>query len=153
MRSSLQALLCETRRAALALAEAADENLAPMGVTSGQRALLETLAREKQPLTPLALARKQLVSLDIIDATLTQLSLRSWVGRPSGAGLGRDAALVLTPAGHAFLADVHAAEARLLRRLESELGEQTIGSTMKALRQLRKCMPKPAVTALAWSGR
>ena len=153
MRSSLKALLCETRRAALALAEAADENLAPMGVTSRQRALLETLAREKQPLMPLALARKQLVSLEIIDTTLMQLCLRGWTERSSGTGLAHDAGFILTQAGRAFLDDVRAAEARLLLRLESQMGEETIGSTMKALRQLRKCMPKPAAIAVGWSGQ
>jgi DNA-binding MarR family transcriptional regulator len=153
MNSSLQALLCETRRAALALAEAADENLAPMGITLRERALLDALAREQQPITSLALARKQLVSLDVVERAVTRLCLQGWVMCELDSGVPLASALRLTDAGRAILDTVHAAEAQLSRRLETALGEQMIGATVKALRRLRRSVPRPELTAVAWSGR
>jgi DNA-binding MarR family transcriptional regulator len=154
MNSSLQALLCETRRAALALAEAADENLAPMGITSRERALLDVLAREKQPITSLALARKQLVSLEAVEDTVSRLCLRGWVMREENdCRMSRASACQLTRSGRAFLDTVRAAETRLSQRLETELGEQMIGATVKALRRLRRSVPRPQITGLLWSGR
>ena len=154
MNSSLQALLCETRRAALALAEAADETLAPMGITPRERALLEVLARERQPVTSLALARKQLVSLETVEDAVSRLCLRGWVMRDEDDGrTSRPSAFHLTRSGRAFLDTVHAAETRLSQRLETELGEQAIGATVQALRRLRRSVPRPQTAHLLWSGR
>ena len=62
----VEKLLCETRRVALALAEVADDTLAPLGISSMQRAVLETLLREGRPLSLVTLARKQLVTPEVL---------------------------------------------------------------------------------------
>ena len=139
--SCVEKLLCETRRVALALAEVADDTLAPLGISSLQRAVLETLLREGRPLSLMTLARKQLVTPEVLDQALRVGSKdRGWTRRtndPAGPCL-----LSLSHQGHEFLSTVLAAESALLQRLEDDLGEHAIHSTLRTLKRLRRTMSR-----------
>ena len=138
--SCVEKLLCETRRVALALAEVADDTLAPLGISLLQRAVLETLLREGRPLSLLTLARKQLVTPDVLDQALQSLEGRGWTRRtndPAGLCL-----LSLSHQGYEFLSSVLAAESALLQQLEDELGEHAIHSTLRTLKRLRRTMSR-----------
>ena len=138
--SCVEKLLCETRRVALALAEVADDTLAPLGISSMHRAVLETLLREGRPLSLVTLARKQLVTPEVLDQALRSLEDRGWTRRtndPAGPCL-----LSLSHQGHELLSTVLAAESALLQRLEDDVGEHAIHSTLRTLKRLRRTMSR-----------
>ena len=139
METPLEALLWETRRLFRAAAQAADEVLAPLGISAADRALLEFLAREGEPISLSALARKRSVSRQHIHQTLARLPRRDWIRRESDPADARSIRLSLSPAGRAFWKRIRTAERALLTRIEADLDPDALratGTTLHAVRVL-----------------
>src|SRR5262245_30132849 len=78
--SGMAEQLCgELRRAFQDLAATADSELRPLGITAGDRALLEFLARESNPISMSELARKINVSRQHIQQTIQRLPNQKWI--------------------------------------------------------------------------
>jgi DNA-binding MarR family transcriptional regulator len=137
METPLEALLWETRRLFRAAAQAADAALEPLGITAGDRALLEFLAREDAPISLSALARKRSVSRQHIHQTLARLPHAGWVTRAPDPMDARSLQLSLSPTGRAAWKKIRAADRALLQRIESELDAAALRASAETLRAVR----------------
>ena len=79
MPAALESLIWETRRLFRALSVAADHLLEPLGISASDRALIEFLARETEPISLAELARKRSVSRQHIHQSLARLRNPAWI--------------------------------------------------------------------------
>jgi DNA-binding MarR family transcriptional regulator len=138
MRTHIEELLWENRRLFRSLAAAADKALEPLGITAGQRALLEFLARERGAVSLSALARKRSVSRQHIHQTLNSLPDPAWVERLPDPADARSVLLRLSSQGAAFWKRVRAVDRVLIQRIQTSSDRKSVESATATLRTLRK---------------
>src|SRR6476620_11149649 len=101
MTGAIEDLIWEIRRLFRELGQAADQALAPLGVTAAERALLEFLAKDEAPVTLSDIARKRAVSRQHVHQTLARLNPR-WIDRSEDPRDARSVALSLSKEGRAL---------------------------------------------------
>ena len=137
MDDSVEELLWETRRLFRALATAADEALAPLGIQESERALLEFLARADAPVSLSALARQYAVSRQHIHQTLNRLRDPEWVERLPDPDDARSVRLRLSQKGRTFWREVRAADRLLLRRIARHIDPAAARRATRTLQGIR----------------
>lgn len=136
--AALNELIWQLRRAFRDLATAADEELKPLEIGVGDRALLEWLAREPLPQSLSELARKNGVSRQHVHQALRRLPEPGWIKVSHDAQDARIITLALSRGGRRFWERVREADARFLARLAARLDADEVASTTKLLLRLRQ---------------
>ena len=134
---SVEALTWETRRLFRALAAAADQALAPLGLSAGDRALIEFLAREDGPITLAALARKRSVSRQHIHQSLSRIESRGWIDKRADPGDARSLLLQLTADGRRLWSRIRDVDRAILRRIARAVDERRAREAADTLRAIR----------------
>jgi DNA-binding MarR family transcriptional regulator len=137
---TLEALLWETRRLFRGAAAAADAALGPLGITAGDRALIELLARETEPISIAALARKRSVSRQHVHQSLQRLPNPAWVERLPDPNDARSVALRLSRSGRALWAQIRSVDRTLLKRTKRGLDPSKLRAATKTLRDVREAL-------------
>lgn len=132
-------LIWEVRRLFRELAQAADEALAPLGITAAERALVEFLAREQAPASLSEIARKRAVSRQHIHQTVARLDPR-WVIRADDPHDARAVTLRLSAEGRAVWERIRAIDMDLLQRLEGRLDGAELRRATETLRTFRDAL-------------
>jgi DNA-binding MarR family transcriptional regulator len=135
-------LTWEVRRLFRELSQAADNALAPLGITAAERALLEFLAREAAPTSLSEIARKRAVSRQHIHQTLARLDPK-WIVRADDPDDGRSVVLSLSAAGRAFWKRIRAVDRQLMARLDKQVDRadaRAAAATLHRLRAILKSM-------------
>jgi len=135
---SLEQLIWELRRTFRDLATAADRELQVLGIQSGDRAFLEFLARETEPVSLSDLARKYAVSRQHIHQTLRRLPHPEWVEEIPDSADRRIVRLRLSRKGRACWEKVRALDRRFLNRLAERLSQERVAAAADLLAQLRR---------------
>jgi DNA-binding MarR family transcriptional regulator len=138
--SSLQSLIWELRRSFRELSALADRGLEPLGIGTGDRALLEFLARESGPVSLAELARKHAVSRQHVHQALGRLPNSGWVETATDPADARVALVQLSPAGRTFWEKVRQREDRLLTRLGRNLDPDELQAALAFLQHLRRAV-------------
>jgi DNA-binding MarR family transcriptional regulator len=133
----LQAFTWELRRSFRDLAEAADSALEPLGLTVGDRALLEFLSREDRPVSMAALARTYAVSRQHIHKSLNRLPLREWVDEHEDPEDRRSVLVALNAKGKGAWKRVHALDEAFFVALSPAFTQEEIQQARQVLRKLR----------------
>jgi MarR family transcriptional regulator for hemolysin len=121
MAAALEHLIWETRRLFRALSVAADDALRPLSITASDRALIEFLARESEPISLAELARKRSVSRQHIHQSLARLHAPEWIEKTSDPNDARSVKLQLTDKGRALWGEIRAIDKALLRRVARQV--------------------------------
>jgi DNA-binding MarR family transcriptional regulator len=137
---ALEGLFWETRRLFRALARAADEALEPLGISAGDRALIEFLAREPGPISIAELARKRSVSRQHIHQSLSRLSNPAWIERFSDPNDARSISLTLSASGRALWQKIRRIDRAFLRRVARNFDTREVQAATKTLRHVRKVL-------------
>lgn len=146
MTHSAEELVWEVRRLFRELAETADRVLAPLGITSSERALLEFLAKEPEPVTLSEIGRKRFVSRQHIHQTLSGLD-PEWIVRSADPTDARSVALSLSAKGREFWHRVRATDRELLRLLARAASADEARAAAATLRKFRNALnPKEAAS-------
>lgn len=135
---SLEQLIRELRRAFRELAAAADRELWALEIQTGDRAFLEFLARETEPVSLSDLARKYSVSRQHIHQTLRRLSNPAWVEEVPDSTDRRAVRLRLSRKGRACWEKVRIVDRAFLHRLAERLSQERVVAATNLLRQLRR---------------
>jgi DNA-binding MarR family transcriptional regulator len=135
---SLEQLIWEVRRVFRELSAAADRELQAIGVSAGDRAFLEFLAREKKPISLSDLARKYSVSRQHIHQRLRELPNPEWVDEIADAADGRTVLLRLSQKGRAHWNKIREVDRAFLSKLARRLAQERLASATDLLRQLRR---------------
>ena len=135
--SALEQLIGELRRAFRELAEAADQQLRPLGIHASERAFLEFLAREQEPISLSQLARKYSVSRQHIQQTLRRLPHPEWVEEIEDPGDERTVLLRLSPKGRAAWEKIRVADRVFLDRLARRFPTEQLSAATGTIQQLR----------------
>ena len=133
----LEQLIWELRRTFRELAAAADRELQKIGMRTGDRAFLEFLARETEPVSLSDLARKYSVSRQHIHQTLQRLPNPEWVDRVPDAEDGRTVLLQLSRHGRATWNRIRDLDRAFLGRLAGRLSAERVVAATELLRQVR----------------
>ncbi len=133
----LESLTWELRRAFRDLAAAADRELRPLGIVARDRALLEFLAREPDPITLSELARRRSVSRQHIHQSLRRLADPKWVEEIPDPDDGRNVLLRLSRKGKLFWDKIHDCDKAYFTRLAPHLDAGAVQSALQTLKQLR----------------
>lgn len=139
MTRAVEDLVWEVRRLFRELGQAADEALAPLGITAAERAFLEFLAKEKEPITLSEIARKRSVSRQHIHQTLSRLN-QQWIDRSADPSDTRSVSLSLTAKGRALWRRIRVADGELLDRLERFLPAKEARAATATLRKVRDAL-------------
>lgn len=139
MLHAVEDLIWEVRRLFREIGRAADDVLAPLGITSAERAFLEFLAKEKAPTTLSEIARKHCVSRQHVHQTLSRLN-QEWIDRTADPNDARSVSLSLSAKGREFWRRVRVADAALLSRLETSVGAREARAATATLRTLRDAL-------------
>jgi MarR family transcriptional regulator for hemolysin len=121
MPAALESLIWETRRLFRALSVAADHLLEPLGISASDRALIEFLARETEPISLAELARKRSVSRQHIHQSLARLRNPAWIEKTTDPNDARSLQLRLTDEGHRLWGEIRAIDKAFLRRLARQV--------------------------------
>ena len=135
---ALAELIWELRRAFRDLAAAAGRELQTLDLSPADRAFLEFLAREQEPVSLSDLARKHSVSRQHIHQTWRRLSHPEWVEEIPDSADRRSVRLRLSKAGRAGWKRIQAVDQAFLRRLARRLPPERVGDATGLLRQLRR---------------
>jgi DNA-binding MarR family transcriptional regulator len=135
-----ETLCWEIRRSFRALSAAAEGELGVLGIHAGDRALLEFLAREDEPITLSALARKTAVSRQHIHQALRRLPDPGWVEQIADADDRRTVRLRLSRSGKAFWRRVRAVDRQFFARLAPALPGRDTTSAIALLQKLRQAL-------------
>lgn len=136
----IEELVWELRRAFRDLGVAADRLLAPLGITVGDRALLEFLTREAEPVTISNLARKRSVSRQHIHQSLKRLPDPAWVECLPDPEDRRNVRLRLSAKGRAFWRRLRSRDEAFFARLAPKLPRAEVTAATRLLRDLRKAV-------------
>ena len=139
MMRPVEDLVWQVRRLFQELAQAAEGALAPLGVTTAERALLEFLAREQAPISLSEIARKRSLSRQHIHQTLSRLDPR-WVDRAGDPGDARAVVLTLSKEGRALWKRIRAVDAVLLGEIEKRLDERKVRAATATLQKVRDAL-------------
>lgn len=134
---SLEQLIWELRRAFRELTAAADRELQKIGIQAGDRAFLEFLARETEPISLSDLARKYSVSRQHIHQTLRRLPDPEWVKQVQDPADNRTVLLKLSRKGRVLWDKIRDLDRAFLSRLAERLPQQRVAATTDLLRQIR----------------
>src|SRR5690349_10265678 len=113
----VEELIWETRRLFQALARAADEALKPLGIKASERALIEFLAKESQPISLAELARKRSVSRQHIHQSLGRLKNPGLIARTPDPNDARSVLLRLTDEGRSLWKEIRKIDHAFLKKL------------------------------------
>jgi DNA-binding MarR family transcriptional regulator len=131
-------LVWELRRAFRELAAAGDRELQTLGIRTRERAFLEFLAREKEPISLCGLARKYSVSRQYIHQTLRGLPHPEWVEEIPDSADSRTVLLRLSRKGKAAWEKIREVDHAFLNRLAGRLSHEGLAAATDLLRQLRR---------------
>jgi DNA-binding MarR family transcriptional regulator len=134
---SLEELIWELRRAFRELAAAADRELQKIGIQAGDRAFLEFLARETEPISLSDLARKYSVTRQHIHQTLRRLPNPEWVEKVPHVTDGRTVLLCLSRKGRAAWNRIRDLDRAFMSKLAGRLPQKRMAATTDLLRQIR----------------
>jgi DNA-binding MarR family transcriptional regulator len=135
---SLEKLVWEIRRAFRELAAAADRELKELDLQVGDRAFLEFLAREPEPVSLSELARKHSVSRQHIHQTLRHLPHPEWVDEVPDSTDRRTIRVCLSRKGRAYWKRIRVVDREFLGQLAKKLSEERVVAATELLRQLRQ---------------
>jgi DNA-binding MarR family transcriptional regulator len=133
----LESLCWELRHSFRELSQAAEIELAPLGITASDRAILELLARETAPVSLSELARKTSVSRQHIHQSIRRLPNHDWVESVASPGDHRIVLLRLTREGRAFWKRVRAVDQRFFSRFARRFRAEELRGALAALQKLR----------------
>jgi len=133
----LEHLVWELRRVFRELAAAADRELQTFGIQARERAFLEFLAREREPVSLSELARKYSVSRQYIHQTLRGLPNPEWVDEIPDSADGRTVLLRLSRKGQASWDEIRDVDRAFLGKLAGRLSQKRLAAATDLLRQLR----------------
>jgi DNA-binding MarR family transcriptional regulator len=139
MTGATEDLVWEVRRLFRELGKAADAVLAPLGITAAERALLEFLAKEKEPMTLSEIARKRSVSRQHIHQTLSRLN-QEWIDRFADPSDARSISLSLSRKGRDFWSRIRVTDGELLQRIERILPAKEARAATATLRKIREAL-------------
>jgi DNA-binding MarR family transcriptional regulator len=139
MAEAVEELLWETRRL-FRTAAAADRALAPLGLTAGDRALLEFLAREPGPISVAELARRRSVSRQHIHQSLDRLPNAAWIERTADPHDARSLRLRLTAEGRALWRKIRRVDKAMLQRIGRHVDDARARAAARTLRELRRAL-------------
>lgn len=134
---SLERLIWQMRRAVRELTALSDRELQRLGTQAGERALLELLARQTQPISLSHLAQKYSVSRQHIHQTLRRLPHPEWVEETEDPGDRRAVLLSLSRHGRKFWERIQKADAVLLKSLAARLPADRVVAATALLKHLR----------------
>jgi len=137
---AVEELLWETRRLFRTAAAAADRTLAPLGLTAGDRALLEFLAREQGPISVAELARRRSVSRQHIHQSLDRLPNAVWIERTADPDDARSLLLRLTAEGRAVWRKIRRVDRAMLRRIGRHVDDARAKAAARTLREFRRAL-------------
>ena len=133
----LEALCWELRRGFRDLSQAAELELAPLGITASDRAILEFLARESGPVSLSELARKTSVSRQHIHQSVKRLPNQAWVESVASQDDHRLVLLRLTRDGRTFWKKVRAVDQRFFSRFARRFRSEELRGAAAVLQRLR----------------
>jgi len=139
MTRATEDLIWEVRRLFRELGQAADAVLAPLGITAAERAVLEFLVKEKEPITLSEIARKRSVSRQHIHQTLSRLN-QEWIDRSTDPSDARSVSLSLSAKGHDFWNRIRVADVELLERIERSLRAKEARAATATIRKIREAL-------------
>jgi len=119
------------------LAAAADEALSPLGITASDRALIEFLVREPEPVSLAELARKRSVSRQHIHQSLARLPNTKWIEKIPDPHDARSVRLRLTDEGRALWKSIRSIDRNLLRRAGRKVDIARVPLATEILQQVR----------------
>jgi DNA-binding MarR family transcriptional regulator len=134
---SMEVLIWEIRRAFRDLAAAADRELQELELQAGDRAFLEFLAREPEPVSLSELARKYSMSRQHIQQTLRRLPHPEWVEELPDLTDRRAIRVCLSRKGRAYWKKIRVVDREFLNRLAKNLSEERVVAATELLRQIR----------------
>jgi DNA-binding MarR family transcriptional regulator len=134
---AVETFIWELRRAFRTLTAAADEALTPLGIQAGDRALLEFLAREEQPISLSDLARKRRVSRQHIHQSLRRLPDPGWVTQIVGSDDRREVLLSLSAKGRTFRGEIRKIDHSFFTQLAPVLPRRDLDTAIRLLRRLQ----------------
>jgi len=136
----LEALIWETRRLFQALAIAADHALRPLQIKSSERALIEFLAKESQPISLAELARKRSVSRQHIHQSLGRLRNPRLIERTLDPNDARSVLLRLTDEGRSLWKEIRKIDHAFLQKLARRTDARKVQAATKTLREIRHAL-------------
>jgi MarR family transcriptional regulator, transcriptional regulator for hemolysin len=134
---SIESLIWEMRRLFHELARAADSELQTLGMQAPERALLEFLAREQEPISLSDLARKHSVSRQHIHQTLRRLSQPDWVEEIRDPEDSRRVLLRLSQKGRLVWEEIRRIDRLFFSYLSEGLSDEATGTAQAVLSLLR----------------
>jgi len=134
---TLQTFTWELRRSFRDLGEAADTELQPLGLTVGDRALLEFLSREDRPVSMAALARTYGVSRQHIHQSLRRPPLDASVDEYTDPDDGRSVLISLNAKGRGVWKRIQSVDAAFFDSLAHAFTQEEIQQAHQVLRKLR----------------
>lgn len=136
--ADVEALVWEVRRSFQLLAAAADRELEGLGIRARDRAFLEFLVREQQPVSLSAIAQKFSVSRQHIHQTFKALSHPEWVEQVPDPHDRRTVLLRLSRRGRAMWEKIRALDQASFQRLGGRLDPEQVSSATSLLKELRR---------------
>src|SRR5262245_26639037 len=134
----LEELIWETRRLFQALAVAMDQALKPLRIKASERALIEFLAKESQPISLAELARKRSVSRQHIHQSLGRLKNPHLIERTPDPNDARSVLLRLTDEGRSLWKEIRKIDHVVLRHLARDVDAGKAQAATKTLRGIRE---------------
>lgn len=134
--STLEEFFWQLRRTFRELAMAGDRELSELGITTSDRAMLEFLAKEPQPISLAALARKRAVSRQHVSQSLQHLDPR-WIERNPDIEDRRSVRVQLSPAGRQIWKRIQEVDLAFLDRLDRHLSQDEIAQGVCFLGKVR----------------
>jgi DNA-binding MarR family transcriptional regulator len=134
----LEQLIWETRRLFQALSVAADEALKPLNINGSDRALIEFLIRETEPISLAALARKRSVSRQHIHQSLGRLRNPRWIEQKPAPDDARSILLSITPEGRALWKEIRSIDRTILRKISKRVQPSAARAAAETLRHIRQ---------------
>jgi DNA-binding MarR family transcriptional regulator len=135
--ATLQTFTWELRRAFRDLAEAADKALEPLGLTVGDRAMLEFLAREDRPVSMVALARTYAVSRQHIHQSMRRPPLDALIEEYADPDDRRSVLITLNSKGRGVWKRIQSADGAFFAALAPGFTQEEIQQAHQVLRKLR----------------
>lgn len=137
---TLQTFTWELRRSFRELAEAADAALEPLGLTTGDRAMLEFLSREDRPVSMAALARTYAVSRQHIQQTLRRPPLEGWIDEYADPDDRRSVLVALNAKGRGAWKRVQAVDEAFFASLSPAFTQEELQQGQRVLHTLRAAL-------------
>jgi DNA-binding MarR family transcriptional regulator len=137
---TLEEFIWQLRRTFRDLTEVADRELGAMGIRAADRAFLEFLAREQEPVSLSQLARKYSLSRQHIQQTFRRLPHPEWVEWVTDPADRRAVLLRLSRKGKAAWKRIRDADRAFLGRVAGTLAEEEVRAGTELLQQLRRAL-------------